>query len=65
VAAVEKQIKQGVRELACALKLAKGFERQKLGRRLKTAELKSNSDAIQRINAEIRAIKVLNPPCRP
>ena len=44
-----------------ALKLARGFERQKLGRRHKTA-VQSGSQAVDRINGEITALKVLQRP---
>jgi len=40
-----------------ALKIAKGFERQKLGRRRKTA-LKTKPADVARIDAEIEALKV-------
>lgn len=43
--------------LSRALKTAKGFERQKLGRRRKTA-LKDNAADVVRIDAEIDALKV-------
>ncbi|KAI9723840.1 MAG: hypothetical protein M1828_004090 [Chrysothrix sp. TS-e1954] len=42
-----------------ALKLAKGFERQKLGRRHKTA-LQSDAQARERIDGEIKALKALD-----
>ena len=44
--------------LAQALKLARGFERQKLGRRQKTAKAAANDDDSQRLTAEVKALKV-------
>ncbi|CZR52245.1 uncharacterized protein PAC_02122 [Phialocephala subalpina] len=43
-----------------ALKTAKGFERQKLGKRLKSATSKSESEEIKRINNEIEALKTVD-----
>lgn len=56
--AIEDRIKHGLKSLTRALKLAKGFERQKLGKRLKTAS-KSNDEAlVKRLEAETQALKV-------
>ncbi len=43
-----------------ALKLAKGFERQKLGKRLKLATTEKKNEDVARINREIAALKTLN-----
>ncbi|KAH9827811.1 protein bud22-like [Teratosphaeria destructans] len=57
---VQHKLKQGVVKLGHAFKIAKGFERQKLSRRLKTAQSEKKEFDEQRINAEISAIKTLN-----
>nr|POF17880.1 protein bud22 [Quercus suber] len=54
------KFKQGTAKLGHAFKTAKGFERQKLGRRRKTAAQESNAKDVQRIDAEIAALKVLD-----
>lgn len=41
-----------------ALKIAKGFERQKLGRRQKTATKEKDEATLKRLEAEIEALKV-------
>ncbi|KUJ12304.1 Bud-site selection protein [Mollisia scopiformis] len=43
-----------------ALKTAKGFERQKLSKRLKLATGKNEANEIKRINSEIEALKTLD-----
>ncbi|KAF2772346.1 Bud-site selection protein [Teratosphaeria nubilosa] len=57
---VQHKLKQGVVKLGHAFKIAKGFERQKLSRRLKTAQSGKKELDEQRIHAEISAIKTLN-----
>lgn len=52
------KLKQGTQRVAHAFKLAKGFERQKLSRRRKTAVAKGEEKDIERIDAEIVALKV-------
>ena len=56
-------LENGQIQLLGALKLARGFERQKLGRRQKEAISKNDQDGnskdVERINAEIRALKAL------
>lgn len=46
------------RVLQRSLKLAKGFERQKLGRRRKTALQTNTENDVKRIDGEIEALKV-------
>lgn len=55
---LEQKIEHGVQQIHRALKTARGFERQKLGRRQKTA--KSNGDTAQlgRLAEEVQALKV-------
>ena len=55
---VQYKIQHGTVKLGHAFKIAKGFERQKLGRRQKTAATQNNSKDVQRINGEIEALKV-------
>lgn len=55
---LERQIQLGKRQLTRNLKLAKGFERQKLGRREKDARAKKDDKEIAKIEAEIQALKV-------
>jgi hypothetical protein len=49
---------QGTVKLGHAFKVAKGFERQKLGRRQKTAAAAKNEKDAQRVETEIAALKV-------
>ncbi|KAL4922480.1 BUD22-domain-containing protein [Aspergillus aurantiobrunneus] len=53
----------GVTTLSRALKTARGFERQKLGRRQKTAKgaENANADTARRIEGEIAVLKTLDP----
>lgn len=55
---VEEKLFHGRKLLQRALKLAKGFERQKLGRRHKTAAQKGEAEELTRLDAEILALKV-------
>ncbi|GAB7349285.1 hypothetical protein MBLNU459_g8430t1 [Dothideomycetes sp. NU459] len=57
---VEAKINNGHKLLNRAFKTAKGFERQKLGRRRKTAISKSDAKDVARIDAETAAIKTLD-----
>lgn len=41
-----------------ALKTARGFERQKLGRRQKTARQKNEESQLRRLEQEVQALKV-------
>ena len=58
---IRHKLKLGCTKLGHAFKVAKGFERQKLGRRQKTAASQSNGKDAGRINAEIAALKVRDP----
>lgn len=52
-------LESGKKSLFHALKLARGFERQKLGRRQKIAtENKADVERLSQLNAEISALKV-------
>ncbi|KAI5370609.1 Putative bud22/Serum response factor-binding protein [Septoria linicola] len=51
---------QSAQKLEQALKLARGFERQKLGRRKKTAAAAANGGTRTRIDAEVAALKSLD-----
>jgi hypothetical protein len=55
-----KKIHYGKTVIHRALKLAKGFERQKLSRRQKTAK-KGTAEELKRIEDEIEALKVHEP----
>jgi len=55
---VKQKIDHGKKTLVRALKLAKGFERQKLGRRHKAAAQKNEDKELARLDAEIEALKV-------
>lgn len=57
---VAYKLQQGVRKVAHAFKLAKGFERQKLSRRRKTATAQQKTQDVERIDAEIVALKALD-----
>lgn len=55
---VEHKLKQGVTKVGHAFKIAKGFERQKLGRRRKTAAAQDGQKDVERIDLEIAGLKV-------
>lgn len=55
---VEEKLFHSKKVLQRALKIAKGFERQKLGRRQKTALQQKNEADKTRIDEEIEALKV-------
>ncbi|KAL8654258.1 MAG: hypothetical protein Q9226_003508 [Calogaya cf. arnoldii] len=57
---LENLLQSSKQLLAQALKLARGFERQKLGRRQKTAEAANNDSDSKRLVAEIKALKALD-----
>jgi hypothetical protein len=57
-ARIERLIEIGQKALHEALKLARGFERQKLGRRQKTADAKDDKASSTRVKAEVQALKV-------
>ncbi|TKA61283.1 hypothetical protein B0A55_11336 [Friedmanniomyces simplex] len=56
---VRHKLQHGTVKLGHAFKVAKGFERQKLGRRRKNAIAQSNAADVQRIDAEAAAVKIL------
>jgi len=49
---------QGVQTISKSLKTARGFERQKLSRREKTAKSQDNSTALSKLADEVNALKV-------
>ena len=53
-------IKQGCTALTSALKLARGFERQKLSRRQKAASISNDGHTLLRIKEEIYVLKQLD-----
>jgi len=57
---VQESLAKARKQLHKALKTAKGFERQKLGKRLKLATTNGQSDDTARINREIEALKGLD-----
>ena len=57
---VEERITQDKKVLQKALKAAKGFERQRLGKRLTNARGQGNDGDIKRINKEIEILKGLD-----
>ena len=57
---VEHLLEQGKKALFKSLKVARGFERQKLGRRQKTAKEEKAEDDLIRLNAEVAALKVFD-----
>jgi len=54
----EQKFEHGAKLLTRAFKTARGFERQKLGRRHKTASASKNATDTARIDAEVAALKV-------
>ncbi|KAI2072981.1 S-methyl-5-thioadenosine phosphorylase [Ophidiomyces ophidiicola] len=59
-ARLEQKIEYGTLQIHKALKTARGFERQKLGRRQKTAQLKSDKALLSRLTEEVQALKSLD-----
>ena len=55
---LQLKLHQATVKLGHAFKVAKGFERQKLGRRQKTAAAAKNEKDAQRVETEIAALKV-------
>lgn len=57
---LEAKFDQGATQISRALKLARGFERQKLGRRQKTAKSKKDGPTGegQRLEEEVAVLKV-------
>lgn len=55
---VQHKLSQATRNLSHAFKVAKGFERQKLSRRHKSAKEQNKAVDEARIDAEIAALKV-------
>lgn len=60
ISEIREHLAQSKKLLHRALKTAKGFERQKLGKRIKAATTNYQDDAAARINREIEALKGLN-----
>ncbi|KAK6408866.1 hypothetical protein LTR95_018378, partial [Oleoguttula sp. CCFEE 5521] len=57
---VQHKVAQGAVKLGHAFKIAKGFERQKLGRRQKTVKAAKDETGARRIESEIAALKTLD-----
>jgi hypothetical protein len=57
---VQEKLTQSKKLLHRALKTAKGFDRQKLGKRLKLADKNTETENVARINREIEALKGLD-----
>jgi hypothetical protein len=58
-ARLEQKIEHGSLLLSRALKTARGFERQKLGRRQKQARSKNDRPQLARLEDEVQALKVV------
>jgi len=52
------RFERGTQLLFRALKTARGFERQKLGRRQKTAGQEEDNKALERLGQEVQVLKV-------
>ncbi|KAI9666060.1 MAG: hypothetical protein M1821_003995 [Bathelium mastoideum] len=57
---VVQTISNQEKQISRALKVGKGFERQKLAKRFKNATEKNDNDLARRIESEIEALKALN-----
>ena len=57
---LDGQLDQSKKSLFRSLKVARGFERQKLGRRQKTAKTENNTTDSTRLEAEVAALKGLD-----
>ncbi len=55
---LERVLEHGKKKLFQALKLARGFERQKLGRRQKTVKKDAGAPETVRLPVEVAALKV-------
>ena len=55
---IESAIQNGIKTVFRALKVARGFERQKLGRRQKLANGKEAIEEKERLSGEVAALKV-------
>ena len=55
---LESALDNGKKSLFRALKVARGFERQKLGRRQKLAKEKNLENECRRLDAEVATLKV-------
>ena len=55
---VAHKLSQSASKIGHAFKVARGFERQKLGRRRKNAVAKADQKDVDRIDSEIGALKV-------
>ncbi|QSS66362.1 NADH-ubiquinone oxidoreductase [Histoplasma capsulatum] len=60
IARLEQKLEHGCQLIFRALKTARGFERQKLGRRQKTSKQKNETAQLSRIGEEIQALKALD-----
>ncbi|KMU75406.1 hypothetical protein CISG_05041 [Coccidioides immitis RMSCC 3703] len=58
-ARLEQKIEHGIQQIHRALKTARGFERQKLGRRQKHAQSKNENALLSRLSEEVQALKSL------
>ena len=56
---IEAALDHSQKEFFRALKLSRGLERQKLGRRQKKARADGNDEAIARMEKEVTALKVI------
>lgn len=61
-AQVEECIEKGKKDLNRAVKISKGFVRQRLGKRQREAQVKQDGAALDKINAEIEKLKVWRFP---
>ncbi|KAI9046178.1 BUD22 family protein [Aspergillus affinis] len=59
---LSQKFDQGVQLLTKAIKTARGFERQKLGRREKTAKSQGGDETLKRLAEEVQVLKSLDPP---
>lgn len=57
---LDGQLDQSKKSIFRSLKVARGFERQKLGRRQKTAKTENNTTDATRLEAEVAALKSLD-----
>lgn len=60
---LRRRFERGTQLLFRALKTARGIERQKLGRRQKTAAKEEDGKALERLAAEVQALKVRSSIC--
>lgn len=59
---LEDKLTQWHKELARGMKTAKGFERQRLSKRIREAQVQNDADKVARLEREVAVLKVRRLP---